>query len=70
MTAWAMPAQFSSRVRFTIDGNPGDMVGFLSNVRGRGVAVNTSACQAEDRGFEPRRSRAGYRLLEPMSHHR
>src|SRR5690606_15639742 len=24
---------------------------------GRGVAVNTSACQAEDRGFDPRRSR-------------
>ena len=26
--------------------------------RGRGVAVNTSACQAEDRGFDPRRSRS------------
>ncbi len=28
--------------------------------RGRSVAVNMSACQAEDRGFESRRSRPGY----------
>jgi hypothetical protein len=27
--------------------------------RGRGVAVNTPACQAGDRGFDPRRSRFG-----------
>ena len=29
----------------------------LIHAWGRGVAVNTSACQAEDRGFDPRRSR-------------
>ena len=47
--------------------NPYAMIAPLRN-RGRSVAVNMSACQAEDRGFESRRSRWGYTKKEAMKH--
>ena len=34
--------------------------------RGRGVVVNTPACQAGDRGFDPRRSRSGIKMGQPV----